>query len=323
MVKNHLAVAALVCITSGAHAAPTERDLNCDRSGDSRCGWINAGGASLADMARRGIEVMRFWGGEGLAPHNAFMVELRRGRDGSVGLTLRDPDLPSNALVKSVPASVWHNFSDFRRRTIAEEAVQRAADHRRSEDYICTDAGTLDIDSVLDGHIEHFESTDCSSKAVDLALIDLPGMIYPLVPVCMKLDTDVRSVCASMGGDRATAAEVVENVVEFAVLSCSPDATDEVQAIVANDAVVERVGEDSRPLTDMLPKLCKDEIYFYPRHFVGRGNAVEVSGSMNQQWTGDSNHAIYLKASGTQLWRIDGGKAKLEKWTIGAFARSD
>lgn len=327
-----IALAAPLLLSAAAASSPGGCANGQD---DSRCGWHQAGAADLATVAARGSETMRFWGGQALAPQDAFMAEFVRDSHGAVRLTLRDPDRPSNAVSRPVPASVWAPFAALRARTIAGElvkerhdAAQRAAEHRRGEDYmvVCTDAGGLTIDTVLKGRAEHFESGGCPSAAVYRALARLPGMIYRLMPDCLRLGRNFRSFCASMSGDRRVAAAAAQNVILFADLYCTPAVAKDMLAMIAPDATIEIAGQAGGPVTKLMPELCVKEQFFYPLHLEANGTAITVTGTMRAQWytkPSDGNRALFLTASGTQLWRIDGGAARLEKWTIGRFARSD
>lgn len=333
--KHFRALIAGIGILVCAGAAYGADAPDCGRSDDSRCEWIRAGGEPLAAVAARGGEVLRFWGGEALAPHNAFMAELLLDAHGAVRLTIRDPDRPSNAISHRVPRSTWAPFLALRARTIAGETVkrrrdaaERAAEHRRGEDVtvICTDSGGLSIDAVLRGKEEYFESGDCPSSAVYRALARLPGMIYRLMPDCLRLESYFRSFCASMEGDRHVAARAVANVILFADLICSPDSAKDMAAMIAPGATIDIAGRDSGPVATLLPQLCAKRQFFYPLHLRADGAAIVVTGTMRAQWytkPSDGNRALFLTASGTQLWRVDGGVAKLEKWTVGPFARSD
>ncbi len=329
-----IAFTIFLCCSIVRAAAPAK---TCAPSWDSRCVWAEAGELSLAEIAARGDEIMRFAGSASPRPRDGFLAALRHSRSGAFELVIRDPAVPGNVITRPVTRTLWVSLAALRARFAAENALAEArstANDARLKakgiETVCLDDGAvIQIDTVLRGRADRIYAYSCHNAAVEGVARRIATLLYGQIPYCMRLAPELRSICPSLHGDKALAAAAAPAVLEFADDVCFAPASARMSARIASSATVRFDGADAvtGPPGAILAALCRDNFSFVLRDIDARASIVIVTGVAWGEWheplTGDAYRARATIARGTQLWRIDAGRPKLESWTIGKFALSE
>lgn len=290
--------------------------------------------ALAAAGTARGSEVLRFAGGFALHPSSGFAIEVRRDGSGVVTLTARDPTLPSQAVSAPVSAKVWRAFVALRAQLVAEIAGARrriAAQDARARRrmaagglqtvVVCADGGGLSIDSVLGGRAEHIEGDDCRNAELDPWMeTTIPALALANLPGCEALQPSLFGVCAMIGGDRRLAGRFAWRAIEQGHAFCEPNhvVSDLAAAEFRTGAANDGSGGRAVDAKAFRAEICGADTYFSPQRIVAGGGALAVRGKVSRDRDGHT-----LLTSYRQIWRVDGDGLTLEKWSIGAFARSD
>ena len=326
-------VMCLACFagTAMAQAAPPD----CVYSMSSDCAWREAGAPSLSVVAARGEDVVRLRA-DSVARAVPFMIELRRDAKGAVALTIRDPNRVSHAISRGVARAVWPSLLALRTRLIADYAVAlrrnaaALAALKREQpgvETICLDGAGLVIDSVLNGRIERLGFNGCDSAAVDTAIERLTAQLYPLMPECPLLPAALRNFCASLEGDKAKAAAAAPAAFAFAEKICASGV--ELTSMIAPDAVLTVADGGVWTGGDVLKQVCGRKLEFVPDRVSARGGEITVTGEIlaeafDPPQPPDGAQLVHsLVAPSAQIWRVDDGAIRLQKWTIGRLGQTD
>jgi hypothetical protein len=323
-----------------ANALATGAKAGCEPDYMPRCQWIEAGDAPLETVAARGDETLRFDYSAFLRPMNRYAIELSRDRAGIVRVTIHAPLVRNASISHVVAPEVWKRVVALRARVIAEDAAAQMRiklEHpplpmNRSGRAQCLDPGALSIGSVLGRKVEQIELDDCATRAVDDIADQIHDTLYALLPFCrtladgLTLQDGLVFGCGSLGGDGAIAARFAPAMLDFSKRDmCAAKAG---RAMLAADASL-RIADSDKARGGLwhnraiFAALCRRHLAFRVDRVVAGPDALAVTGRVFRL---DETPAASLYpvcetvAAGTQLWRIDGGKAKLEQWAIEKFA---
>ncbi|HEX4302907.1 MAG TPA: hypothetical protein VHZ78_08940 [Rhizomicrobium sp.] len=320
-------------LVSGAQAAETPAP--CEPSYMPRCKWIAAGDAPLKAVAARGDETLRFDYSAFLRPQSRYAIEASRGRAGIVRVTVRGPLVEDAAISLAVAPAIWPRLLALRARVIDEDAAAQIWDrveHLRIQSgrVECLDGASFSIGSALGGKAEDVRLDDCATRAVDAIADEIHDAFYMVLPFCRTLDAGLNRRdkllfgCNALGGAYAVAARFAPAILAFSErdMCAAPD-----QAMLAAGASLQIADTDKArggvwrgPA--IFAALCRhhlvprvDRVVAWPSEITVVGRVFGTDGKPASLPPACSTGAVQ-----TQLWRIDGGKAKLEQWVIGSFA---
>ncbi len=182
----------------------------------------------------------------------------------------------------------------------------------------------LSIGSALGGKVEQLELDACATREVDRIADQIHDAAYGLLPYCAKMDEKVGFGCGSLGGDGDVAATFAATVLATAgslhrrgpSASCCRRAS-------GNRGFTGAARRDlagAAHLHHAVPRPVFDPGGPY-RRGTWRLDGQRAGAAAGQQVRGGGAcSGRRLIAPSVQVWRIDGGEAKLEHWTIGKFA---
>ena len=324
-----LTIVFAVVFASAAQASGPRRA--CEPSYMPRCQWITAGDAALEAVAARGEQTLRFDYSAYLRPEHRYSIEISRDRQGVVRIALHAPFVEATMASRIVASSAWPRFVALRARVIAENAAAlerfRKENPRLLETHggrvECFDPGMLSIGSALGGKAEQLELDACATSEVDRIADQIHDAAYGLLPYCAKMDETVGFGCGSLGGDGNVAASFAATVLATAgpcTVAERPPLASGARLEIADSPVLRGGIWRGRRL---FTKLCHGPFSTRVDLIVADHGGLTVTGRALLRNNKSANPAFQgpvLIAPSVQVWRIDGGKAKLEHWTIGKFA---
>ncbi len=329
----------LLCLVFAVDAHAAEPTARCEPSYMPRCEWIEAGDVPLETVAARGEQTLRFDYSAFLSPESQYAIEVSRDRTGIVRVTVRAPLRRSASISQVVAPAIWPRLIELRARVIAQSAAALARiavehpqfliSHNGRQEVMCLDGGYLGIGSVLGGKAQELRLSDCATRAVDEIADQIHDAVYAQLPFCRVLEDGLNREdkllfgCGSLGGDGAVAARFAPAILDFSKRNaCAAAATD--RAIPAADARL-RIADSGTARGGVwrgraiFAALCRRHLGFrVDRVVAGHDGLTAIGHVINLDGRPPSMPLpdCAMMSAGTQLWRIDGGKAKLEQWSI-------
>lgn len=307
--------------TGSASAAPAP---SCEPDYDPRCAWINAGDAPLGAVAGRGDEAIRFDYSAFLRPSKVFSIEVSRDAKGVVRIAMHAPLAWAQMVPRAVPASAWPRFVALRARVLAAHAAAMArikAENPRMLTTVrghtfvdCFDPGRLSIGSALGRKVEQIALTACATREVDDIADQIHDAVYDLLPFCRKMKETVAFGCGALGGDGEMAARYAADV-----LAASRPCGAEGRPALAADAVL-RIGDS--PIVrgkKIFTTLCRQHKWLMVDRIDAGGDTLTATGRMVEGANDGAWLEARMVAPASQAWRIEGGRAMLQQWTVGKF----
>ena len=326
-------VAVFCMLVTGAAAADSPVPDYCAQAGASvHCDRELPDVPAISAVSANGFDVLRFKGFVGFAAsyEDYTTIELRRDRIGAITLTVGNGRPARRAVTTAAGPVVWNAFAALRKRLLAaslqsDERLRKFYKIFSADDVgLCRATDSLDVQSALYGHVEHFGVTDCYLAEAGVPIEALFAKALAVVRDCGGFAAALRAVCVSLGDARAVLAEAAIRVTVGTGTFCSYRWR-EAPAFDSETVFLSDAGNDGqsgvRQTRDAMRDIaCGREASIVPQRIAASGDDVAVTGYIEQVGRRlGAGKSARRSAPYQQLWRLHGDALHLERWSLGVF----